>query len=162
MKPLHTACLLLSAFFLQTTAVKLTVIGGAGPNLLLCSALVLVVKAREPAPVIGLCVLTAVLQELCFSLYAGPAPAAMFTACITTAFAGNFLALEHPLFLAGLTVVQTLLYNGVLWGVSAILGAPYDFLYVLRIQPVYILYNLVLMVFFYFLFLNKTEGRYSR
>lgn len=161
MKPLQTVVLLLATFFLQPTAASLIPLGGASPNLLLCITLILVIKAREPAPIIGLCVLTSILQELCFSLYAGPAPAAIFIIGITAVFAGKFLALEHPIFLAGLTAADTLVYSGILWVGQVLLGAPYGFLQVLRLQPAYAAHNLVLMALLYLLFLKNAEGRYS-
>ncbi|MCQ4638086.1 hypothetical protein NE619_15215 [Anaerovorax odorimutans] len=161
MKPLRTALLLLIAFFLQPAAVKLISWGGAGPNLLLCFTVFLVLTAREPAPVIGLCTAAAAVQEMCFSLYTGPGTAAIFTVGITAVLAGNFFTVESPAFLAGLIAAETLLHSGVLWVVRHILGAPYRFLHVLSLQPFYILYNLAIMALLYFIFFKKAEGRYS-
>lgn len=155
-----SAAMAVFAVFFQQTVVDLVAVKGIGPDLLLCATLFLSVTEKAPEPFIGVCVLAAILQELCFSLYTGPEAAAVFLVGVTSAGAAAAFNRERLLFWIALAVAETLLYNFTIWGVGYFLGSPYKLSYVLMLQPAFILYNLVPVMFLYKI--AKRKGRYLR
>ena len=135
MKPGIAGFLFLCAFFLQQTAAGLVCAGGAGAT--------------------GM----AALQELCFSLYGGPGTAAILLSGMSAAAAKRLFSWERPLFLFPFTAAVTLVYHLTFWGGERILGSPYSFTYLLKLQPLYIGYNLAAMGILYLLFIKNKESR---
>ena len=101
----------------------------------------------------------AALQELCFSLYGGPGTAAILLSGMSAAAAKRLFSWERPLFLFPFTAAVTLVYHLTFWGGERILGSPYSFTYLLKLQPLYIGYNLAAMGILYLLFIKNKESR---
>ncbi len=101
----------------------------------------------------------AALQELCFSIYGGPGTAAILLSGLSAAAAKRLFSWERPLFLFPFTAAVTLVYHLTLWGGERILGSPYSFTYLLKLQPLYIGYNLAAMGILYLLFIKNKESR---
>ncbi len=101
----------------------------------------------------------AALQEMCFSLYGGPGTAAILLSGLSAAAAKRLFSWGAPLFLFPFTAAVTLVYHLTLWGGERILGFPYSFTYLLKLQPLYIGYNLAAMGILYLLFIQNKESR---
>lgn len=148
-----------AAFFLQGTVVKAFSPGAFGPDLLLCSALLAVFLYENTGAAVTGALLTAVAQGLCFSLYLPAGAAALFFSCLAAFLAGRIFTWERPAFLLSFTALVTLLHNLLLWAGETLMGAPYKFLYVLKLQPGYVVCNVALMVLLYLIFIrNRKEG----
>ena len=159
MKPGIAGFLFLCAFFLQQTAAGLVCAGGAGPDLLLAVTILTVFLSSGTKGVIAGTTGMAALQELCFSLYGGPGTAAILLSGMSAAAAKRLFSWERPLFLFPVTAAVTLVYQLTFWGGERILGSPYSFTYLLKLQPLYIGYNLAAMGILYLLFIKNKESR---
>lgn len=148
------------AFFLQHTAAGLVCAGGAGPDLLLVVTIASVLSLSNVKGALAAAAGTAAIQELCFSLYGGPGAAAVFLAGLCAAAARRVFSWERPLFLFPFTAAVTLIYHLALWGGQRLLGSPAGFLFLLRSQPLYMIYNAALMGALYLLFIKNKESRY--
>ena len=163
MKTNRIIILFLSAFFLQTTVINLLEIRGFTPNLLLCATILLLLNKTEPGVVVGISLLTALLYDICFSDFIGSSAAAVFAVSATVIAVKRILNLEDNLLpLIVLTAFETVLYNLIVWLCTKLVGHSYGLLYILGLQPFYILYNLVLMSVFYMLFISRQKGRYRK
>ena len=151
--------LLLCAFLLPHTAVGLICLGGAGPDLLLAITVLIVFVSHGTKGAIAGTAGTAALQELCFSIYGGPTTAAVLLAGVSAAAAKRLCSWERPSFLFPFTAAITLVYHLTLWGGERIFGSPYSFIYLLRLQPLYMGYNLAVMGVLYLLFIKSKESR---
>ena len=135
MKPGIAGFLFLCAFFLQQTAAGLVCAGGAGPDLLL-----------------AVTILTVFLSSGTKGVIAGATG-------MSAAAAKRLFSWERPLFLFPFTAAVTLVYHLTFWGGERILGSPYSFTYLLKLQPLYIGYNLAAMGILYLLFIKNKESR---
>ena len=150
----------LAAFFLQTTAVKFLAIGEFAPNLLLCGTMLLLLAYREQGTVMWLAALTALLQEICFSIYVGPGIAAVVLCSLTVILAGRIFTWDNLGFILTLTIFETIFYQLLVWGGGRFLGMPYSFWFVVERIPLYALCNLILMGVLYFIYVRKQKSRY--
>lgn len=159
MKPAAAVILFFCAFLFQHTAAGLICAGGAGPDLLLVVTVFSVFSFPHINGVIAGAAGIAALQELCFSIYGGPGTAAVLLSGLSAAAAKRLFSWERPLFLFPFTAAVTLVYHLTFWGGERILGSPYSFTYLLKLQPLYIGYNLAAMGILYLLFIKNKESR---
>lgn len=163
MKTNRIIILFLTAFFLQTTMVNLIEIRGFTPNLLLCATILLLLNKAEPGVVMSISLLTALLYDICFSDFIGSGAAAVLAVSATVITVKRILNLEDNLLpLIVLTAFETVLYNLIVWLCSKLADHPYGLLYVLGLQPFYILYNIAIISAFYLLFISRQKGRYRK
>ena len=152
------AAIFAAAFFLQETAVPAFAFGPFGPDLLLCGTVLAVVMYENTGAAIVTAVFTAVAQGICFSSCPASEAASIFLVCLAVIFAGRVFSWESPVFLFSFTAAITLLHNLTLWAGQALMGAPYTFLYALRLQPGYMLCNTALMALLYFAFMKERKA----
>ncbi len=150
----------LCALILQNTAVVLFCAGGAGPQLLLAAAVLSVFFAEEEKWAVAAAVCAGALQDLCFSIYAGPGAAASFAAAVTASAAKRLFAWERPRFFFLFSALSAVVYNFTLWGGEKLLGAPFRFAFLIRVLPLYMVYSLAVMGSVYFLFIKNKESGY--
>lgn len=158
MKSSHTAALAAAAFLLEPTAAGLVSCGGKAPDLLLCLVITAVFSRGDAGTAIGIAVMFAALQDLCFHLYAGPGAAAVFLAGLLAAAALRYCAWDRLSFFLAFTLVDTLLYQLVLWAGTRFLGAYTSFFSLIRLLPLSLFYNLAIMVPIYCKFLKRKKG----
>lgn len=145
-------------FFIEPTVAGLIAPRGKAPDLLLCLTIIGVFLCREAGPVIGITVVTAVLQDICFSLYAGPGAAALFLAGIFAAAAVKYCVWDRLAFYLAFTALDTILYEFVLWAGMKLSGVSYSFLYLLELLPLAVVYNLTLIALVYYKYLKQKKG----
>lgn len=147
-----------AAFFLQGTIVKAFFPAAFGPDLLLCSAVLAVFVYENTQMAVTLGVFAALARDLCFSLYAPAGAAALFFSCLAAILAGRVFTWESPAFLFLFTALVTLLHNLLLFAGEKLMGSPYGFFYVLKLQPGYILCNTALMAGLYLIFIRNRKA----
>lgn len=158
MKTGYGLLLFLGAFLCQNTMEGIFFSKGTGPQLLFCVAILTAFAGESVEMAILLAAGFSAVQEMCFSLYPGAGTAAIVLAGLGAVFCRRYFAWESPRFLFPFTAVMTFLYNLLLLSGQKLLGSPYHFLYVLKLQPFVILGNLALMVILYFLFIHNKES----
>lgn len=160
MKTGHVAVLAAVAFFIEPTAAGLIAVKGTGPDLMLCVTIAAVCFCREPAPVIGIMAVTAVLRDICFALYTGPGAMAVFFTGVCAVAAVKYCAWDKPAFFLVFTVLETILYKTVLWAGMRLLGAPWSFFHFVQVLPVSLFYNLAIMFLVCRKWLKTEKERY--
>ncbi len=147
-----------AAFLLQPAASFFFSSGSSGPDLLLCMMLALIFTGSEPAVVTGAGTVAGCLRDICFSLYAGPGAAGLFTAGLLGALASRLCNWEHLSFRTIFTGLETLVFQSVLWAGTKIFGTAWNFSAVLWQIPVLSLYNAVFAAGLYMLLSKEKKG----
>lgn len=135
------AALFCSAFILQGTWTRLISSGQGGPDLLLCVSIMSVFLHENFKTAAGWTVLLTVIWDLCFSPYPGIGAAAVLLTAGIAFWAKGAFQWEHPVFLAVFTALETFFCSVLTWAGEAALGAPYQLLYIMKYQPVSMVYN---------------------
>ncbi|MCI9597291.1 MAG: hypothetical protein HFE75_08355 [Firmicutes bacterium] len=156
------ACLYAAAFFLQPPLTALTAYRGIGPDLVLCLTVMLVVMGKEPGPVAAASIATALVQDICYSLYAGPGGAAMLAAVACAALAFRLCAWEGPWLILALTALETMVYHMVLWAGCWVFGAPWSFFHMVQGMPIWILYNGILCAGTYMMLTRERKETHTK
>lgn len=157
MKPGHIAALAAAAFLIEPSAAGLISFDGKGPDLLLCLVIAAVFSCRDTGLAVGIISAFAALQEICFSLYAGPGAFAVFLAGALAAAAARYCTWDRLPFYLTFIVLETVVYEFVLWAGAQVLGGYIRFTYVLKLLPLAVLYNLVIMAAVYCRFLKQKQ-----
>lgn len=147
-----------AAFLFQPAASFFFSVGSSGPDLLLCMMLVLIFTGSEPAVVTGAGAAAGCLRDICFSLYAGPGAAGLFTAGLFGALASRLCNWERLSFRLFFTGLETLVFQSILWAGMKLLGAAWSFSAVLGQIPALSLYNAVFSAGLYMLLSKKKKG----
>lgn len=145
----------LCAFLLQGTLINAFAILGATPNLILCAMISIVFMYRDS---FGTVVTACVFQCLCdltLGIFAGPGAIAIFLVGIAVLFASEELNKEHFGTMLMVSAASTLCYNLIFFGITWLLGGNYSFVYVLKLQPLYIAYNLAVCSIAYLLLIRR-------
>lgn len=161
MKTGHVTLLLFGAFLCQNTMEGIFLLEGTGPQILFCVTILTVLSSECCEKTIVLAAAFSAAQDVCFSVYAGAGTAAIVAAGLGAVICRRFFAWESSRFLFPFTGVMTFLYNLLLLSGQKLLGAPYHFLYILKLQPFVIVGNLAFMVILYFIFIKNKESGYQ-
>lgn len=155
-------CLYAAAFFLQPPLTTLTAYGGIGPDFVLCLTMMLIVIGKEPGPVAAVSIAAALLQDICYALYAGPGGAAMLAAVACAVLAFRLCAWEGPWLILALAALETTVYHIVLWAGSWAFGAPWRFFHMLQTLPIWILYNGLLCAGAYVMLTRERKENHTK
>lgn len=158
MKTGYTTLLLFGAFLCQNTMEGIFLSEGIGPQILFCVTLLTVLTNECGEKAVVLAAAFSAVQDVCFSVYTGAGTVSIVAVGLGAIFCRRFFAWESPRFLFPFTAVMTFLYNLLLLSGQKLLGAPYHFLYVLKLQPFVIVGNLAFMVILYFIFIKTRES----
>ncbi|MCI8648156.1 MAG: hypothetical protein HFE76_15490 [Firmicutes bacterium] len=158
MKTGHIAALAAAAFFIEPSVAGLISFSGKAPELLLCLMIAAVFSCRDTGLVVGMIAAFAALQEICFSLYAGPGAFAVFLAGTLAAAAARYCTWDRLPFYLAFTVFDTAVYELILWAGLRILGGYVSFTYFLKLLPLSACYNVAIMLPMYYWLLKQKQG----
>jgi len=165
MKIRVAALVFTAAFLLQGTLLNIVDFWGATPNLILCLVIALTfLYENEHAIYLG--VAFGLLGDICFSDMAGISSLGYLAVGFIIVKHRNSLnkeALVSPIILG---IAGTFLFNSISWATRLLLGNPFDFLQFLKLQPLYMALNVMVMVLLYFALINHVvkhrSDRYYR
>lgn len=154
MKIRYAAILFLVAFILQTSILNIFTIWGITPNLILCLVAILsFLYVDSWAFAFG--IVFGLMWDMCNSQFIGVSAFAYLMVSLVVAALRESINKEHRVSALIVSVVATLIYNGVYYIISTGFGSNYSFLYWLKLQPGYILYNSVIIFILYMIFIKK-------
>jgi len=155
MKYGYAIALFAVAFIIQTTLMNVIGINGATPNLLLCLVVILsfLFDERNYGLVLGM--VFGLLYDICFSQYVGVAALSFLVISLSVMIINFFMNKETVFSVITISVGATVIYSLFYWGVMAMLGSGYSFLYMLKNLPLYILYNTAVVTMLYYLMIKK-------
>ncbi len=143
------------AIFLQGSLLNNIKILGAAPNLLLCLTIVTAFLYENGFAGIVLGAASGLLYDICFAQYAGVTSFALFVVGLAVMLAAEFTNKEKLSAIILVTIISTFAYNLLYWCVMAVLGTSYTFVYMLKMQPQCICYNIPFAVIFYMVVIRK-------
>ncbi len=138
---MNIPCLYAAAFFLQPAVDNLAACKGMGPDLVLCLTVLLIALKRDPRAAIVASTAAALLQDICYALYAGPGAAAMLAASLCAALAFRLCAWEGLWLVLALAVLGTLVCQVALWAGNWLFGAPWLLVHMLARLPLQVFCN---------------------
>lgn len=143
------------AFIIQATILNMFSIFGATPNLFLCMLVIFVFLYDDRDYFIVLGVVFGLFMDICYMPYVGVSALGYFILGVALIVTREMLNKENIATIVLLTVAATPAFNLFTWAVYAILGSSTGILYVLRLQPLYIFCNLIVVVILYFVIIRR-------
>lgn len=149
MKIRYAVLLFLLAFLFQGTILNLFAIKGATPNLILC--LVSTYSfLYEDNKGIALGVVFGLLSDLCMGQYLGVAAMGYLLVGLGVSFLRIMINKENIASIIIVTICSTLGYNLIYYLISVFFfGSIYSFIYWMKIQPLFIIENIVVVLILY-------------
>lgn len=154
MKIRYIAIIFLAAFLIQGSFLNLFSVFGVTPNLLLCLVAVLSFL-YEDKNVIFVGVVFGLLSDLCSGEYLGIAALGYLVVSLAVSTLSESINKENAVSVIIVSIGATLLCNSVYFLISAGFGSCYSFMYWLKLQPAYILYNGIVIFILYMIFIKK-------
>jgi rod shape-determining protein MreD len=151
MKMRYAALVFPAAFVVQAVMLRYIAIRDVSPNILLCLVIVFAFLYDEPFGVVFGAIF-GILWDTEFGLYVGISAVSQVSAAFLAMRIKRYL--NHELLLPALAagLAGVLLNNAVYWGLYKLTGIPHTLLYILRMQPVLIAYNLPVVLLFHLMF----------
>jgi len=163
MKYRYAICMFSAAFFLQTTLINIVGIFNVTPNLLLCLVAIFSFLYDDNNSGLVLGVVFGLLYDICFSEYVGIAALAFFIVSLSVMLVNIVMNREAVISVIIISTGATVVYNLTYWCIMAMLGSAYSFVYIIKFLPMYILYNLAVMIMLYYLMINNViKHHYDR
>ena len=154
MKIRIAAILFMVALVLQGTLLNLFSIFGGTANLLLCLVIMMTfLYENENAIYLGL--FFGILSDIAYSDMVGIASLGFLLVGYLTVQVRQILNKENVFSVLILSISGTLIYNVFYWFVTNLFNNNIDFLIFAKLQPVYIIYNLIIMMMIYFSLINR-------
>ncbi|QIB69871.1 rod shape-determining protein MreD [Aminipila butyrica] len=154
MKKRWAALIFFVAFLLQGTVLHLFSIYGATPNLILCLVVIFSFLYEDfNGPVLG--VVFGLLADVCMAQYVGVAALTYLLVSLLVIHMRETINKEHLASIILVSVGSTVLYNFIYFLIRSGLGSSYSLLYWLKLQPLYILYNSLIVFVLYLVFIKR-------
>lgn len=154
MKIRIAAILFMVALVLQGTLLNLFSIFGGTANLLLCLVIMMTfLYENENAIYLGL--FFGILSDIAYSDMVGIASLGFLLVGYLTVQVRQILNKENVFSVLILSISGTLIYNVFYWFVTNLFNNNIDFFIFAKLQPVYIIYNLIIMMMIYFSLINR-------
>lgn len=148
MKTRYAILLFMAAFVIQASVLRYIAVYDVSPNVLLCLVIVFAFLYDEP---LGLVfgVVFGILWDTEFGLYIGISAVSQMSAALAVMKIKQYL--NHELLIPALVsgLAGVILNNTVYWGLYKLTGIPHTLIYILRLQPVLIAYNLLFVMIFH-------------
>lgn len=151
----------LATFFLQPFLQNLIPDFGGHVNLLLCLTVMFSFAYDDVLAGISWGFVFGFLYDMLYGMYAGPGVLSLMVVGIAVLFLREFINIENFFNVIGTMFVSTWLYATVYWGIYAVLGSPYTYLYAMKSLPLPLLFNCLVCAALYFL-LIKRDMKYRR
>ena len=161
MKYRYATCLFLAAFILQTTLMNAVSVFGVTPNLLLCLVVIFSFLYDENNYGIVLGVIFGLFYDICFSEYTGIAALAFLAISLSIMLVNIIMNKEAVFSVVIVTAAATVMYTLIYWCIMAMLGSNYRFLYAIKLLPLCILYNSVIVIILYYLMIKKVVKHHN-
>jgi rod shape-determining protein MreD len=144
----------------QSTLLRYAAINGVSPNLLLCLVVVFAFLYDEPYG-LTLGAVSGLLWDFNFGIYIGVSGISFMCAALAMMLLKQYL--NHELLLPAVVggLIGSVLNNAVYWGIYKMAGIPHTWLYILKLQPTLIAYNVALVVVLH-LFLRRGVIRHRK
>lgn len=147
------------SFFCQLSLAGIFSIDNMGPNLILCSMVIIIFLYEDGYRSIPFAILFGMLLDICSSVYVGVTPLMMLFTGIFVAIARIWLNTEKIYTMITTSVIATIIYYTLYFFAYKILGDPQGAIYVLKQEPVFIIYNLAVTTIM-FLVMHKGAEKY--
>ena len=155
MKYKYASCLFLAAFLLQTTLLNVVGLFGVTPNLLLCLVVSFSFLYDEGYQGLVLGTLFGLIYDICCLPYVGVSALGYMVVAMAVMLINIALNKELVVSILLIAVASTWLYQSLLWGMMALLGSPYGYVYMLRHLPLQVLYNVAVTLILYYALIRK-------
>lgn len=145
------------AFLLQLSLVGIISIGNYGPNLILCVMVIITFLYEDGYRSIPFGIFAGLLLDICSGIYVGITPLLMLVCGIFAAAARIWLNTEKIYTMITTITICTILYDTLYFVAQKILGDPLGIGFVLKQEPVYILYNVAVCTIMFLIMHKKAE-----
>ena len=145
------------AFFLQITFNNMIAVMGTGPDLILILTMVLCYMYADSYPALICGTVFAFIHDLILSSHIGIYALAVLLTGVFVMFIRRFFNRENVLPLTGVLAAGTFLCSILQWVICAMGPANFAIIPMLKVQPVLIVYDLIIGVITFFVIM-----RYSR
>ncbi len=153
------------AFLIQGTLLNGLAFFGVTPNLILC-LLIAFTFFYEDEAAIYLALIFGIISDICFSNIIGVSSLGYLIVGFLIVKLRPMLNKENILASIIFGTLGTLAFNLFYWVGTNVNMNQFDFMYILKMQPLYVIYNLIVMVLIYFTLINKVvrhrSDRYYR
>jgi rod shape-determining protein MreD len=141
-------------------------IAGVTPNLLLCLVVIFSFLYDDKNYGIVLGVIFGLLYDIAFTGHVGVSALLFLIISLSILFASVIINKEVVFSVIIVAVLSTTAYVFMYWGIMALMGSNFSFLFMLRFLPIHILYNVIVVLILYFLMIRKViryyQDRYYR
>jgi len=153
------------AFLIQGTLLNNFAFFGVTPNLILC-LLIAFTFFYEDESAIYVALIFGVISDICFSNIIGVSSLGYLLVGFLIVKFSPVLNKENILASIIFGTLGTLVFNIFYWGLINVSTNQFDFTYILKLQPLYVICNLIIMVLIYFILINRVvrhrSDRYYR
>ncbi len=149
--------LFLLTFLFQLSVVNLIEIKNAGPNLVMCMMIIITFLYEEGYRSIPFGIFFGLLLDICAGSYVGPCALSMFAVGIFAAACHVWLNVEKIITLIASAIISTVIYQVAYYGIMKTLGSPMGIEYAAKMLPVYIVYNVIVLVIMFLVMHKKAE-----
>ncbi|HZK87715.1 MAG TPA: rod shape-determining protein MreD [Anaerovoracaceae bacterium] len=153
------------AFLIQGTLLNNFAFFGVTPNLILC-LLIAFTFFYEDESAIYVALIFGVISDICFSNIIGVSSLGYLLVGFLIVKFSPVLNKENILASIIFGTLGTLVFNIFYWGLTNVSTNQFDFTYILKLQPLYVICNLIIMVLIYFILINRVvrhrSDRYYR
>lgn len=165
MKIRVAALIFVVAFILQGTLLNVFSLFGVTPNLILC-LLIVFTFFYENENAIYLALIVGIISDICFSNLVGISSLGYFITGFVIVKVRYMLNKENIISTIILGISGTILFNLLYWFFSNTFTNEFGFLYFLKLQPMAIITNLIVMSLLYVALINRVvkhrNDRYYR
>ena len=161
MKYRYAICLFSAAFIIQTSLMNAFSIYGVTPNLLLCLVVIFSFLFDHNNYGIVLGVVFGLFYDICFSEYVGIAALAFLIISVGIMLVNVVMNKEAIFSMIIVSAASTTAYTLIYWGIMAMLGSNYGFLFMLRFLPASVFYNVVIVLLMYFIAIKRVIKYHS-
>lgn len=154
MKMRFAVIIFLVTFFIQGTILNLFSINGATPNLILCLVTIFTFLYEDYNGLI-LGVVFGLLADLCMAQHLGVAAFSYLMVGLMIMIFRETINKENIISIIIVSISATLLFNLIYFIINACFGSVYSLIYWLKMQPLYIVYNTVVLYILYLIFIKK-------
>jgi len=155
MKYRYAACLFLVAFLIQTTLMNVVRVFDVTPNLLLCLVVIFSFLYDHNNSGLVLGVIFGLLYDIAFSQFVGIAALAFLIISIAIMLVSSMMSKEAFFSVIILAPAATVVYTLIYWGIMAMMGSNYSFLFVIGFLPYYVIYNTIVVIIMYLAMIKK-------
>ncbi len=155
MKVGYTFFIFSFAFILQITVMNMFRIMNVAPNIILCLVIILSFLYEEEYKGIIFGTIFGLVLDVCYGLFVGVSAIGFLLIGFGVILIKEILNKENIISIIIVTAAATILFNMHYWATMALFGSECDFLYWLKLQPIYVLYNILFATIFYLIMINK-------